>query len=173
MSVSLPWVIAHRGASRDGPENTIAAFDEALRQAADGIEFNMDRALRANTLLAHRLLWLAAQPDSPVAQADLKERLMQAYFTDGQHIGDPDVLAACAAELGFDQSVVEDFLSSDRGAAEVAAELDEARENGITAVPTYVFNGVWAVPGAQDPETFAQVLRKLATKALDDASTAT
>ena len=48
----------------------------------------MDRALRANTLLAHRLLWFADQPGSPVAQADLEERLLQAYFTDGLNIGD-------------------------------------------------------------------------------------
>jgi glycerophosphoryl diester phosphodiesterase len=36
-----PWIIAHRGASRDRPENTIAAFDEALRQGADGIELDV------------------------------------------------------------------------------------------------------------------------------------
>ena len=40
--------------------------------ADEGLEFNMDRALRANTLLAHRLLWLADQPDSPVDQEDGK-----------------------------------------------------------------------------------------------------
>ena len=139
--------------------------------AEDGITFHMDRALRANTLLAHRLIWLAGQPDSPVAQAAMKERLMQAYFTDGEHVGSPEVLAACAAELGFDRNEVEDFLSSDRGVTEVRAEIDDAQTNGITAVPTYVFNGEWAVPGAQDADTFEKVLRKMAATALaaDDA----
>jgi len=33
--------IAHRGASRDCPENTIAAFDEALRQQCDAIELDL------------------------------------------------------------------------------------------------------------------------------------
>ncbi len=56
--------------------------------------------------------------------------------------------------------------SSDRGVAEVRAELDVAHDNGITAVPTYVINGRWAIPGAQEPETFAQVLRKMADQAL-------
>jgi glycerophosphoryl diester phosphodiesterase len=37
----LPWVIAHRGASRACPENTFAAFDEALRQGSDGIELDV------------------------------------------------------------------------------------------------------------------------------------
>lgn len=31
-------IIAHRGASRDAPENTLAAFREAWKQGADGIE---------------------------------------------------------------------------------------------------------------------------------------
>ncbi len=140
--------------------------------AADGLEFHMDKALRANTLLAHRLLWLAAQPGSPVAQEPLKERLLKAYFTDGLAIGDPDVLAECAAEVGFDRADVDEFLSSDRGTAEVQTELAEARESGITAVPTYVFNDRWAVPGAQDPETFVRVLEKMAEKAAEAPSPA-
>lgn len=97
---------------------------------------------------------------------------MQAYFTDGQHIGSPEVLVDCAVELGMDRAEVETFLSSDRGVAEVTAELDEARDNGITAVPTYVFNREWAVPGAQDADTFEKVLRKMAANALADTDTA-
>jgi glycerophosphoryl diester phosphodiesterase len=36
-----PLVIAHRGASADAPENTIAAFELALQQGADGIELDV------------------------------------------------------------------------------------------------------------------------------------
>ena len=57
------------------------------------------------------------------------------------------------------------FLESDRGLDEVNAELRGAGERGITAVPTFVFNDAWAVPGAQEPETFVQVLRKMAARA--------
>ncbi len=129
--------------------------------AEDGIEFHLDRALRANTLLAHRLLWLAEQPGSPVAQPDLKERLLRAYFVDGLDIGDPDTLADCATELGFDRAAIIEFFDSDRGADEVRADLALAGELGITAVPTFVVNGQWAIPGAQDSDTFVNVLRRL------------
>jgi predicted DsbA family dithiol-disulfide isomerase len=61
---------------------------------------------------------------------------------------------------------VHEFLASGRGTDEVRAELDRASDNGITAVPTYVINGRWAIPGAQEPETFAQVLRKMADQAV-------
>ena len=150
-----------------GHERAQEIIGHVTRTAADvGLDFRMNIAQRANTLLAHRLLWLAAQPDSPTTQEQMKERLLRAYFTDGVHIGDVDALAECAADLGFDRSDVVTFLDSDRGVAEVDAELRHAHENGITAVPTYVLNGMWAVPGAQEPETFAQVLDKMAVKAL-------
>ncbi len=133
--------------------------------AADGLEFQMDKSLRANTLLAHRLIWWAEQPDNDLSQDAMKERLLQAYFMDGVHIGNVEALVSCAVDVGADRSEAQAFLESGQGMAEVQAELDHARDNGITAVPTYVFNDEWAVPGAQDPETFAKVLRKMAENA--------
>jgi predicted DsbA family dithiol-disulfide isomerase len=150
-----------------GPERAEAIIANVSERAAEvGLDFRMERALRANTLLAHRLIWMAGQPDSAVAQDAMKERLLRAYFHDGVNIGDPDVLADCAAEVGFDRDEVHEFLASGRGTDEVRAELDHASDNGITAVPTYVVNGRWAIPGAQEPETFAQVLRKMADQAV-------
>jgi glycerophosphoryl diester phosphodiesterase len=34
-------ILAHRGASADAPENTLLAFEEAIQQGADGIEFDV------------------------------------------------------------------------------------------------------------------------------------
>ncbi len=133
--------------------------------AASGIEFRMDRALRANTFLAHRLLWLAQATGHQVA---LKERLLQAYFIDGLDIGEPEVLATCAAEVGLDHDGVQTFLDSDDGVDEVRSELRSAHELEITAVPTFVFDGKWMVPGAQDPDTFVQVLRRVVAKRTAD-----
>jgi predicted DsbA family dithiol-disulfide isomerase len=148
------------------PERATEIIGHVTETAAgEGLEFRMDRAQRANTLLAHRLIWRAAQPGSPVDQDTMKERLLKAYFTDGLNIGDPEVLADCASEIGFDRADAIRFLESDEGSEEVRAELIGAQQNGITAVPTYVLDGQWAIPGAQEAETFAQVLRKIALKA--------
>lgn len=156
-----------------GPEQATAIIQRVTEAAAgDGLEFRMDLALRANTLLAHRVLWLAEQPDSPAEQHVLKERLLLAYFTDGLDIGDPDVLADCAAEVGFDRDSVLEFLETDQGRSEVAAYLEQAADNGISAVPTYVINGQWAIPGAQDTETFVNVLRRLNEKVVSEAAAA-
>ncbi len=157
-----------------GPEQAKAILQRVTETAAeDGIEFHMDRALRANTLLAHRLLWLAELPGSPVDQVDLKERLLQAYFVDGLDIGDPEMLADCAAEVGFPRQDAIDFLESDRGRAEVAAYLEQAGDAGISAVPTFVINGQWAIPGAQDTDTFVNVFRRLTEKLTAEAAAET
>ena len=152
-----------------GPERAREIIDHVTATAAeDGLDFRMDRAQRANTLLAHRLIWRAGHNQSAATQAATKERLLQAYFVDGVHIGSVEELADTIAELGDDRDEVVRFLESEAGTAEVAAELDEARDHGITAVPTYVFHGQWAVPGAQDPVTFAKVFSRMAERALAD-----
>jgi predicted DsbA family dithiol-disulfide isomerase len=148
-----------------GPEQARMILDRVTDAAAgEGLGFRMDRALRANTLLAHRLLWWAEQPDSPLDQETLKERLLQAYFVDGLDIGLPETLADLAAELGADRDLVLGFLATDAGRREVADFLHQAADHGISAVPTYVINGQWAVPGAQETDTFVNVIRRLADK---------
>ena len=153
-------------AKKFGGEDQARSIIERVTTTAaeDGIEFRMDRALRSNTLLAHRLIWLAERPDSPVTQSALKERLLQAYFIDGLNIGDPTVLADCAAQVGFDRQQVATFLDSDRGRAEVGEQINQAAEMGVTAVPTYVVDGRWAIAGAQDTETFVRLLRQLSDR---------
>lgn len=37
----IPLLIAHRGAKREAPENTMPAFERAIEQGADGIEFDV------------------------------------------------------------------------------------------------------------------------------------
>jgi predicted DsbA family dithiol-disulfide isomerase len=152
-----------------GAERAAQIIDQVTEVAAgEGLEFHMDKALRANTLLAHRLLFLA---EGSGQQYQLKERLLQAYFCDGLDIGDPDVLADCAADVGMPRDAARAYLESTDGAAEVATMLRVAADAEITAVPTFVFDGRWAVPGAQDPETFVNVVRRLLQRRADEAAT--
>jgi predicted DsbA family dithiol-disulfide isomerase len=142
-----------------GPERAQQIISHVSTVAAgEGLEFRMDRALRANTLLAHRLLWLAEATGHQMA---LKERLLRAYFCDGVDVGDADALAACAADVGMPADRVRAFLDSDDGVTQVQAQLRAAADADITAVPTFVIDGRWAVPGAQDADTFVSVIRRL------------
>ena len=148
------------------PERAAQIIDHVTRTAAEeGIEFRMDRAVRANTLDAHRLLWLSEATGHQLA---LKQRLLEAYFEDGLDIGDRDVLADRAADVGMDRVAVAAFLQSDDGTEQVREWLAAAAEAEITAVPTYVVSAGdarWAIPGAQETETFVQVIRRVAARA--------
>ena len=115
----------------------------------EGLTYHLDRARHGNTRDAHRLLHLAAERG---VQAALKERLMAAYFTDGQAIGDPDTLAAIASASGLDEAEARGVLNGDAYADAVTADEREAAELGISGVPFFVIDRRYGVSGAQPAE---------------------
>jgi predicted DsbA family dithiol-disulfide isomerase len=149
-----------------GPERATEILDHVTSVAAqDNITFNMDIAVRANTFLAHRLLSYSLLKHGAAVQILLKERIMDAYFTDGKNIGDIDVLADCAESAGINRAEAHTFLNSDELVDEVRSEIAEAAEYGVTAVPTFIINGQWSVPGAQDVEMFERIIERMLEKA--------
>jgi predicted DsbA family dithiol-disulfide isomerase len=153
-----------------GPDQAAAIVARTTAMAAaEGIEFHMDRAVRANTADAHRLLNWTLQHAGRDKQAEVKEALMTAYFCDGENVADHDVLVRRAEACGLDGGAVRTMLSEEAGLEDLEVGLQRAADLDVTAVPTYVVNGRWSIPGAQDPDTFVTALRRLATK-LRDAS---
>jgi len=149
-----------------GLERATEILDHVTSVAAqDNITFNMDNAVRANTFLSHRLLSYALKLHGAAVQILLKERIMDAYFTDGKDIGDIDVLADCAESAGINRADAHTFLNSDELVDEVRSEIAEAAEYGVTAVPTFIINGQWSVPGAQDVEMFERIIERMLEKA--------
>jgi predicted DsbA family dithiol-disulfide isomerase len=126
--------------------------------ASEGLDFHMELAQRANTRDAHRLLNMALAAGK---QPEMKERLMQAYFVEGVDIANLPRLAGLADDVGMRAYDVLEALESDHGSELLDAELQSASDIGVTAVPTFVFNGEFGLPGAQDPEVFVRVLGKL------------
>jgi predicted DsbA family dithiol-disulfide isomerase len=145
-----------------GPEAAAQILERLTTTAAeDGLEFHLDIAQRANTFDAHRLL---AYAERHGRQWDMKERLLRAYFVEGVNVADRAELSRLAGDVGLDAAEVLAFLESDEGVADLREELMASIERGITAVPTFVVGGKWAVPGAQDPETMLIVLQKVEEK---------
>ena len=121
-----------------------------------GIEMRLDRARPENTFDAHRLIAAAtAQGKGPA----MKERLMLAYFCEGQRIGDAAVLGALAAEVGVEGAAA---LLADPQALAAGVRQDEAQAQrmGVTGVPFFVFDGRLAVSGGQPAATFRAALDK-------------
>ncbi len=143
--------------------------DGMLRQVSEnakgeGIEMDWDRALAVNTMTAHRLLRLAERDCGAEAQRALAEKLFEAHFSLGGDVSDPALLADLAESVGMDRERVSAYLASGEGLEETRAEIDRARGLGITAVPTFVFEGRWTIQGAQSASTFLQALEQVAAQ---------
>jgi predicted DsbA family dithiol-disulfide isomerase len=140
--------------------------DRLAHVGADvGIDFRWDGKRRVNTFDAHRLGVWAEGAGGPEARAALHGRLFSAYFTENLDVSDRRVLAGLVAELGLDpDGTAAEALAAGAGADQVRAEEAQATELGISAVPTFVIEGRWAIPGAQDVDTFLKILRTAAER---------
>jgi predicted DsbA family dithiol-disulfide isomerase len=125
--------------------------------AAEGLDLRFDRAVRANTVDAHQVIHLAGLRG---VQDAVKERLLHAYFTEGEAVGDRDTLVRLAAEAGLDADEVRTVLDEGRYVAAVRADEAEAQAIGVRGVPFFVVDRRYGVSGAQPAEVLRQVLDK-------------
>jgi predicted DsbA family dithiol-disulfide isomerase len=132
-----------------------AAAEEGLTYAIDKI------ARQPNTLDSHRLIhWAGKRGKGP----EMKQRLMDLYFTEGADLTDREVLVRAAADVGLDPDAIRPLLESEEDVEETTLAANAAKEAGINGVPTFIFNGRYAISGAQAPETLADVIRKAAAE---------
>jgi predicted DsbA family dithiol-disulfide isomerase len=121
-----------------------------------GLEYDMDRAVVANSFDAHRLVQLAKKSGKGDA---MEERLFRAYFTEGKNIADHATLLELAADIGLEKEQVEKVLASRAFTEEVEKDIYEAKQINVRGVPYFVFNDRYAVSGAQPSDTFAGALQ--------------
>jgi len=136
---------------------------EAIRArgAALGFEFRMDRRRHVyNTFDAHRLLHWAGL-EGQERQLALKHALLRAYFTEGEDVSSVDTLANLAVEAGLDGARARQILATDEFAEAVRQQESFYSSQGITAVPSVIFNDRHLIQGGQPVELFEQALRQL------------
>ncbi|MCX7303953.1 MAG: DsbA family protein [Hyphomicrobiales bacterium] len=134
---------------------------ESLGRAV-GIDYAFDAIkVSPNTLDAHRVIrWAGAA--SPEVQNKLVRNLFRLYFEQGVNIGDHAALADAASDAGMDRAVVESLLASDADRDAVAEEAATAARMGVSGVPCFLFEGKYAVMGAQDVDTLVDAIRQIA-----------
>ncbi|WP_281300118.1 MULTISPECIES: DsbA family oxidoreductase [unclassified Iodidimonas] len=131
----------------------------ATEGRSEGLDFAFDKITRApNTLDAHCLIRWAG---SAGCQDGVVEDLFAAYFFLGKDISNHDELIAIARKNGMDADLVAGLLESGRDQSAVARECNQAREMGISGVPSFIFDGKIAVNGAHQPEQLCAVMDQL------------
>lgn len=144
-----------------GGKARVDAIHERLREVARGagVAMNPDKPQRMpNTLNAHRLIhWAGIEG----VQQAVVDALMRAYWVEGRDIGDLGSLADIAGENGMDRAATLRLLQSDADADDILARDQDARQKGVTAVPTFLIAQQYVVSGAQPPETWDKVIAEL------------
>ena len=136
-----------KGGGRVPLEQFFAAPRE--RGAAVDLTFNFEAIGKApNTLLSHRLVYIAPE----AKRGALLDALYAAYFEFGRDVGDLDVLVDVAAAAGLDADETRTQLAGDAGTAEELADIEFARQVGISGLPFFIFHARLAFRGAQPPE---------------------
>lgn len=122
-----------------------------------GLEYNFDKVIPANTLLAHQFAHFAKTKGK---QEEAEETLFRAYFTEGKNIDDLDTLLDLGASIGLDRAALKTALENKALINQVEADIYEAQQVGVRGVPFFVLNRKYAVSGAQDSSVFLNAIKK-------------
>ena len=124
-----PLVIAHRGASADAPENSLAAFDAAIAQRADLVELDVRRTADARLVVHHAARRRGVAIDR-LTYAELVERSRH------RPPSLDEVLALCAGRVAVDVEIKEPGYEAE------VVEIVEHRLDATRAVVTSFHAGV-------------------------------
>jgi predicted DsbA family dithiol-disulfide isomerase len=131
----------------------------------EGIDYRFDIAKRVSTIDAHRLSAWAWADGGAAAQESLVERLFVAYFEEGANVANQSTLVDLARQAGLDATGAEALLEGDAFLDEVRADLQGAGERDLTGVPAFVVDDRFVIPGAQDVDTFVNLLGRIRDRA--------
>ncbi|MEO6998912.1 MAG: DsbA family oxidoreductase [Terracoccus sp.] len=158
-------VADHLGVRHGGGAEAGRLMNATVEQAAsgDGLVFDWQTAVWANTFDAHRLCALALAMGGHALQLATAERFWSAHFAEGLAIDDPRVLQRAGAECGLDERRVAAVLAGDEFAGQVRGDEQAAKAAGIGSVPVLVANGYAALAGARAASDYLALLRGVAT----------
>ena len=123
----------------------------------EGLTYNFDKTIVANSFKAHRFAHFAKQYGK---QDEAEEKLFSAYFTEGLNLDDDAVLLQLGEDIGLDTIALKAALENGMYTDEVEADINEAQQLGVRGVLFFVFDRKYAVSGAQDSRVFLQTLEK-------------
>ncbi|MDM7991583.1 DsbA family oxidoreductase [Arthrobacter sp. zg-Y877] len=143
------------------PQQLARMLDEVTVQAAgEGLSYDYDSLVVANSFSAHRLIHLAKAEGGLTAADAAKEALLSAHFEKGMDIGAAADLVQIGTAVGLDADRVTGMLASDEYADAVTADIAQARSLGISGVPFFVLDDKYGISGAQPADLFTSALEQ-------------
>ena len=127
----------------------------------EGIDFKYSSTLYTNTHDAHRLMKLAQSKKDPKLVEQLANSLFDAYFTKNLKLADKNTLINICEKIGLNRKEIEEVLNTDLYNEDVVKDEEIALMGGIHAVPFYLFDEKYSIPGALSYEDFKTVLKQI------------
>jgi predicted DsbA family dithiol-disulfide isomerase len=124
-----------------------------------GVVMNSHR-FGVNTRPAHQA-YKVVQRLAPEQADAFNEAVYRAYWEFDQDIGDPDVLAQLAEDLGVDGDALRQSLAAGEALAEVIAEEEMGYMSGISGVPAFVFMDKYLVSGVRPPDQLQAIIAQI------------
>ena len=135
-------------------------MEQLIRTAKElGLPFGK-REKTFNSRLAQELGKFAEQQQRG---DDFHNAVFRAYFADGLNIGLPATLAELGSSIGLNTAAVEEVLEKRLFKDAVDKDWTRSHQMGVTAVPTFMMNGMSLV-GAQPYEKLAQMVESHGVK---------
>ena len=130
----------------------------------DGLVYAIDKVSRQpNTTDSHRLIhWAALEGKA----AEMKQRLMELYFSEGADLSEKSVLVKAAADIGLDADAIAKKLDSSEDLDVVSQRVEAAKSAGIQGVPFFIVDNAIALSGAQEPDQLAAAIQRAANEKL-------
>ncbi len=143
-----------------------------MRTAAEAAGVSLDYtgegeappAMMWNSFDAHKLLEWTLGNEGAAVQTKLKLALFEAHFNHRRNISDREVLLDIAEQIGLNRADASAALESKALAVRVRAEQAQAMDRNITGVPAMIVERRMLIPGAQTPEVYVNVLRRVAER---------
>lgn len=144
-----------------GPERLATIHDPLIEAGKElDVPYHFDLIKRTpNTLDAHRLIRWSHTVER---QTEMVERLFMAYWSEGKDVGDRDILAACAGDVGINAAQIRELLDTPQDVEETKAEIQHATNIGVTGVPTFIMAQSYALVGAQSPAVLVDAISRVA-----------
>lgn len=149
------YLVKRKGMAVEQVQGMLSNVTQMATQV--GLDYHLDQSVIVNSQKAHQLIQFAKSKN---LGNEAEERLFKAFFIEGKNIADKGTLAQLGKDFGLEESEIKANLEDEKYKYEIAQDIQEAQNIGVTGVPFFVFDRKYAVSGAQPAEAFLETLNK-------------
>lgn len=149
------YLVKRKGMAVEQVQGMLSNVTQMATQV--GLDYHLDQSIIVNSLKAHQLIQFAKLKN---LGSEAEERLFKAFFIEAKNIADTETLVQLGKDFGLDESEIKANLEDEKYKYEIAQDIQEAQNIGVTGVPFFIFDRKYAVSGAQPAEAFLETLNK-------------